>query len=79
MTDEQLHLLQASVDRVVTLEFKDGEQHLAQVLFVFDEEDTPDCFYLKVAPGPGGGFVQQGSKGFSVLLADIAGVYALEG
>ena len=78
MTDEQLHLLKASVDRVVALELTDGERHLAQVLFVFDEGETPDCFYLRVERGANGGFVQQGSGGFSLLLADIAGVDAVE-
>jgi hypothetical protein len=77
VTDEQLKLLKASIDRVVTIELRDGERHLAQVLFVFDEGETPDCFYLKVEPGPDGGFVQQGSGGFSVLLSEIAAVYPL--
>ena len=78
MTGEDLELLKASVDQVVTLEMTDGERHLARVLFVFAEGETPDCFYLRVQPGPEGGFVQQGSGGFSMLLSEIAGVYPVE-
>jgi len=72
MTDEHLTLLKSSIDRVVDLETTDGNRHLAQILFVFDEGDTPDVFYLKVSPGPDGTFVPEGSTGHSVLLADIA-------
>jgi hypothetical protein len=78
VTDEHLNLLKASIDKVVTIETKGGDRHLAQVLFVFDEGETPDCFYLKVEPGSDGAFVQQGSSGFSVLLSDIAAVYPLQ-
>ncbi|HEY1995042.1 MAG TPA: hypothetical protein VGG81_11615 [Edaphobacter sp.] len=74
MTDEHLTLLKSSIDQVVELEFSDGNRHLAQILFVFDEGDTPDVFYLKVSPGPDGTFVPQESTGHSVLLADIAAV-----
>jgi hypothetical protein len=78
MTDEQLNLLKSSIDQVVAIEINEGDRHLAQILFVFDEGETPDVFYLKVVRGPDGGFVQEGSAGHSVLLADIAGVYPLE-
>ena len=74
MTDEHLALLKNSIDQVVDLEFSDGDRHLAQILFVFDEGDTPDVFYLKVSPGPDGAFIPQESTGHSVLLADIAAV-----
>jgi hypothetical protein len=74
VTDEHLTLLKSSIDQVVELEFSDGNRHLAQILFVFDEGDTPDVFYLKVSPGPDGTFVPQESTGHSVLLADIAAV-----
>jgi hypothetical protein len=74
VTDEHLTLLRSSIDQVVELEFSDGNRHLAQILFVFDEGDTPDVFYLKVSPGPDGTFVPQESTGHSVLLADIAAV-----
>ena len=74
MTDEHLTLLKSSIDQVVDLEFSDGNRHLAQILFVFDEGDTPDVFYLKVSPGPDGTFVSEGSTGHSALLADIVAV-----
>ena len=74
MTDEHLTLLRSSIDQVVDLEFIDGNRHLAQILFVFDEGDTPDVFYLKVSPGPDGTFIAQESTGHSVLFADIAAV-----
>jgi hypothetical protein len=74
MTDSDRTLLKNSIDLVVDLEFSDGDHHLAQILFVFDEGDTPDVFYLKVSPGPDGAFVPEGSTGHSVLLADIAAV-----
>ena len=74
MTDSDRTLLKNSIDQVVDLETTEGDRHLAQILFVFDEGDTPDVFYLKVSPGPDGTFVPQGSTGHSVLLADIAAV-----
>jgi hypothetical protein len=74
VTDEHLTLLRSSIDQVVELEFSDGNRHLAQILFVFDEGDTPDVFYLKVSPGPDGTFIPQESTGHSVLFADIAAV-----
>jgi hypothetical protein len=75
VTDEHLTLLKSSIDQVVDLETTAGERHLAQILFVFDEGDTPDVFYLKVSPGPDGTCIPQGSTGHSVLLADIAAVH----
>jgi hypothetical protein len=75
MTNEHLTLLKSSIDQVVTIETSDGDRHLAQILFVFDEGDTPDVFYLKVEPGPDGTFTPQGSAGYSVLLSDIAAVH----
>lgn len=74
MTEAELTLLKSSVDQVVEVETNDGDRHLAQVLFVFDDGETPDVFYLKVAPGPEGDLVAQGSTGCSVLLSDIAAV-----
>ena len=74
MTDSDRTLLKNSIDQVVDLDFSDGDRHLAQILFVFDEGDTPDVFYLKVSPGPDGTFVPEGNTGHSVLLADIAAV-----
>lgn len=78
MTTEDLALLKSSIDLVVTLETVAGERFLAQILFVFDGEETPDVFYLKVEPGPYGNFVPIGSGGHSTLLADIAAVHRLE-
>ena len=75
MTSEDLALLKSSIDLVVTLETVEGERFLAQILFVFDGEETPDVFYLKVEPGPNGNFVPIGSGGHSTLLADIAAVH----
>jgi len=74
MTPTELYLLKASIDQVVELEVTGGERHLAQILFVFEEGETPDVFYLKVAPGPDGELVTQGSTGYSLLLSDIAAV-----
>jgi len=78
MTTEDLALLKSSIDLVVTLETVEGERFLAQILSVFDAEDTPDVFFLKVEPGPYGNFVPIGSGGHSTLLADIAAVHRLE-
>jgi hypothetical protein len=75
MTGEHLTLLKSSIDQVVTIETSDGDRHLAQVLFVFDEGDTPDVFYLKVSPGPDGTFIPVATTGHSVLLTDIAAVH----
>jgi hypothetical protein len=75
MTDEQRDLLKASVDKVVEVETVDGDRHLVQVLFVFDEGETPDVFYLKGSVGPDGSFAPDSGAGSSVLLLDIAGVY----
>jgi hypothetical protein len=75
MTDAECTLLKNSIDQVVDLEFRDGDRHLAQILFVFDEGETPDVFYVKVARGPDGTFVPEGITGYSVLLADIAAVH----
>jgi hypothetical protein len=75
MTDEHLLLLKSSIDQVVDLETTGGDRHLAQILFVFDEGDTPDVFYLKVTASPDGTFVPEGATGHSVLLADIVAVH----
>lgn len=78
MTDTELSLLKTSIDQVVDLETTAGDRHLAQILFVFDEGDTPDVFYLKVAPGSDGEFITQGNTGHSVLLSDIAAVHSYQ-
>ncbi|HEX3373765.1 MAG TPA: hypothetical protein VHS13_06110 [Edaphobacter sp.] len=74
MTDEQRAFLKSSIDQVVDLETTAGDRHLAQILFVFDEGETPDVFYLKVSPGTDGTLVQEGGAGYSVLLSEIAAV-----
>jgi hypothetical protein len=79
MTDSERTLLKASVDKVVELETADGDRHLAQILFVFDEGETPDVFYLKVVPGPGGDLLPEAGNGHSVLLSEIASVRPYEG
>jgi hypothetical protein len=78
MTDSERTLLKNSIDQVVDLEFSNGNRHLAQILFVFDEGDTPDAFYLKVSLGPDGTFVSEGSIGYSVLLSEIACVHSYQ-
>jgi hypothetical protein len=78
MTDSERTLLKASIDQVVTLETTEGDHHLAQILFVFDEGETPDVFYLKVRPTPDGTFVPEAGSGHSVLLSDIASVRPYE-
>jgi hypothetical protein len=78
MTGEDLALLKSSIDLVVTLETLEGERFLAQILFVFEGEETPDVFYLKVEAGPDGNFVPLGTGGHSTLLSDIAAVHRLK-
>jgi len=74
MTHAELSLLKASIDQVVELEVTTGERHLAQILFVFEEGETPDVFYLKVVPGPDGEFVALGTTGHTLLFSEIAAV-----
>ena len=79
MTDEDLRFLKSQIDQVVLIETNAGERHLGQVLFVFDEGETPDVFYLKVERGADGGFVQQEGSGYSLLLSEIAAVRSAKG
>jgi hypothetical protein len=80
VTDDDLSFLKSQIDQVVLIETSAGERHLGQVLFVFDEGETPDVFYLKVERGPDGGYLQQGGTGYSLLLSEIAAVHpAAEG
>lgn len=71
MTDADRALLPSLIDKVVGLETIQGHRLLAQILFVFDEGDTPDLFCLEVVPGPEGTWVQKGTAGHSILLSDI--------
>jgi hypothetical protein len=79
MTDEDLRFLKSQIDQVVLIETNAGERHLGQVLFVFDEGETPDVFYLKVVRGADGGYTQQGGSGYSLLLSEIAAVRTAKG
>jgi hypothetical protein len=74
VTDTDLSLLKSSIDQVVEVETTAGDRHLAQILFVFDEGETPDVFYLKVSDNPDGTFTPEPGPGHSVLLSDIAAV-----
>jgi hypothetical protein len=74
VTDHDLNFLKSQIDQVVLLKTSAGERHLGQILFVFDEGETPDVFYLEVERGPDG-YVQQGGTGYSVLLSEIAAVH----
>jgi hypothetical protein len=78
MTDSERTLLKESVDQVVAIETTDGDRHLARILFVFDEGETPDVFYLKVTPSQDGTLVPEAGNGHSVLLSDIASVRPYE-
>jgi hypothetical protein len=71
---QDLTFLKSQIDQVVLIETSAGERHLAQVLFVFDEGETPDVFYLKVEKRLDGSYVQQEAAGYSVLLSEIASV-----
>jgi hypothetical protein len=75
VTDDDLSFLKSQIDQVVLIETSAGERHLGQVLFVFDEGETPDVFYLKVERGRDGSYVQQGGTGYSLLLSEIAAVH----
>ena len=74
MSDIELDLLKASVDKQVEIEITGGERLRVIVLFVFDEEAIPELFYdtippeMKLAP--------DGRKigGYAVPLADIVSV-----
>jgi hypothetical protein len=77
MTNDELDLLKANVDRQVEIETKAGERLRIKVLFVFDQESDPDVFFEVVppenAPEPGGKPV----GGYSLPLADILSVRAV--
>ena len=78
MTDSEVSLLRSSVDRPIVLETKEGT-FLAHVLFVFDEGETPDMFYLEMELQPDGQLVQRGASGHSVLLKEIVSVSPFTG
>lgn len=74
MTDAERAFLKTQIDKVVLLETVQGNRLLAQILFVFDEGETPDLFCLEVEQRPDGAYVQKGTTGHSILLADIVSV-----
>jgi len=74
MTPEDLTLLKASIDQVILLETTHDAAHLAQPLFVFDEGETPDLFYLALELGPDGTLIPKGETGYSILLSEILSV-----
>lgn len=73
MTAAELVLLKESVDQVVALHIM-GETVLAQVLFVFDEGETPDVFYMEMKRTRDGSLLPVGQNGHSTLLSEIAAV-----
>ncbi|HEY6376334.1 MAG TPA: hypothetical protein VIX90_12500 [Edaphobacter sp.] len=75
MTDTERAFLKSQTDKVVVLETIQGDHLLAQILFVFDEGETPDLFCLEVEPAPDGTYVQKGTTGHSILLSDIRTVH----
>ena len=72
MTEPELALLKSSIDKIVTLETTVHGRHLARILFVFDEGETPDVFYLEMEPGANGTLQQK--REHSVLLSDVLSV-----
>jgi hypothetical protein len=74
MTDAERAFLKTQLDQVVVLETIQGDRLLAQILFVFDEGETPDLFCLEVERTSEGSYVQKGTTGHSILLADILSV-----
>ena len=74
MTDAERAFLKTQIDYVVALETIQGDRLLAQILFVFDEGETPDLFCLEVERNPDGSYSQKGKTGHSILLSDIASV-----
>ena len=71
MTEAERAWIKTQIDHVVLLETTQGQSLLAQILFVFDEGETPDLFCLEVQPNPDGTYTQKGNTGHSILLSDI--------
>ena len=76
MTEPELALLKASIDKVVGLTLADGERPV-KVMVVFDEGDTPDAFVVEVERQPNGAWLERKGGGESVLLEDIVRVRRL--
>ena len=73
MSGAERILLKTSVDQVVALRI-DGETVLALVLFVFDEGETPDVFYIEMKRTVDGSLLPVGQNGHSTLLSEIEAV-----
>jgi len=74
MTESELTFLKANIDQVVTIETTQHGPHRARILFVFDEGESPDVFYLEMEPGSSGELQQKGQTGYSVLLSEVISV-----
>jgi hypothetical protein len=74
VTSAERTLLPSLIDQVVFLKTVQGDHLVVQILFVFDEGETPDLFCLEVEPCSDGGYVQKGTPGLSILLSDILSV-----
>jgi hypothetical protein len=74
VTEQERASLPSLLDQVVMLETIQGEHLVLQVLFVFDEGDTPDLFGIEVVPGAKGGWLRKSDAGHSILLNDIVRV-----
>jgi hypothetical protein len=75
MTEADLIFLKSQIDKPVVLETIHGDRFIAQVLFIFDEGDTPDLFCLQLELGPDRAYVQKSPNGLSILLADITAAH----
>jgi hypothetical protein len=74
VTEQERASLPSLVDQVVMLETAQGEHLVVQILFVFDEGETPDLFGIEVIPGAKGGWLRKSEAGHSILLDDIVRV-----
>lgn len=74
MTEQERNSLPKLLDQVVMLETIQGDHLVVQILFVYDEGETPDLFGIEVVPGAKGGWLRKSDAGHSVLLDDIVRV-----
>jgi hypothetical protein len=74
MTEAERAALKHQIDQVVVLETVQGDHLLAQILFVFDEGETPDLFCIEVERNPDSSYSPRGKTGHSILLSDIVSV-----
>ena len=75
MTEADLTFLKSHIDKPVVLETIQGDRFVAQVLFIFDEGDTPDLFCLQLELGPDRTYIQKSPNGLSILLSDITAAH----